>query len=181
MTVEGYAKGTENVYDLELLSSLWYLLHVLDKHDAMELPEFNEWTSVLASELERLSQERNRPSTSLQAKSLRLMMELVTLMPEVDDVLGDLRVVVLDSEGLIGFPLEPLVDILLEFGTYLTDRQSYQELFDTLLEVSTRREGEVASARIRLRRGAQQLDADRPIRCDRDSWLGAWLLVQARN
>ena len=162
VTVEGYAKGTENVYDLELLSSLWYLLHVLDKHDAMELPEFNEWTSVLASELERLSQERNRPSTSLQAKSLRLMMELVTLMPEVDDVLGDLRVVVLDSEGLIGFPLEPLVDILLEFGTYLTDRQSYQELFDTLLEVSTRREGEVASARIRLRRGAQQLDADRP-------------------
>ena len=160
--VEGYAKGTENVYDLELLSNLWYLLQVLAGQEAIELSEFNERLSLLASELERLSQERNRPSTALQARSLRLMMKLVTLMPEVDDVLSDLREVVLDSEGLIGFPLEPLVDILLELGAYLTDHQSYQGLFDTLLEVSERREGEVAAARIRLRRGAQQLDADRP-------------------
>lgn len=161
-TVEDHAKGTENVYDLELLSNLWYLLQVLAGQEEVEASEFNARTSVLAAELDRLNEERNRPSTALQARSLRLMMKLVTLMPEVDDVLRDLRSVVLDSEGLIGFPLEPLVDILLELGAYLTDRPSYQELFDTLLEVSERREGEVASARIRLRRGAQQLDADRP-------------------
>ena len=162
LTVEGYAKGTENVYDFELQSNLWYLLAVLVKHDTIELPDFNEWTSVLASELERLGQERNRPSTALQAKSLRLLMKLLTLSPDVDDVLRDLRQVVLDSDGLVGFPLEPLVEILMELGTYLTDRQCYEELFDTVLEVEARRQGEVASARIRLRRGAQQLDADRP-------------------
>ena len=161
-TVEGYAKGTENVYDLELLSNLWYLLAILVKQDTIELKEFNERTSVLASELERLSQERSRPSTALQAKSLRLLMKLITLMPDVDDVLRDLRQVVLDSEGLIGYPLEPLVEILMELGTYLTDRQSYEDLFDTVLEIAARRKGEVESARIRLKRGAQQLDVDRP-------------------
>ena len=180
-TVEGYAKDTENVYDLELLSNLWYLLHVLAGQEAIALTEFNERTSFLASELERLSQERNRPSTALQAKSLRLMMKLVTLMPEVDDVLSDLREVVLDSEGLIGFPLEPLVNILLELGAYLTDRQSYQRLFDTLLEVSERREGEVAVARIRLRRGAQQIDSDRPYDAIVNLGLALTPYVQARN
>ncbi len=136
-TVEGYAKGTENVYDLELLSNLWYLLAVSVEQDTTELKEFfNERTSVLASELERLTQERSRPSTALQAKSLRLLMKLLTLMPDADDVLRDLRQVVLDSEGLIGYPFEPLVEILMELGTYLTDRQSFEELFETVLEIA---------------------------------------------
>ena len=161
-TVEGYAKGTDNVYDLELLSNLWHLHAVLVEQNTIELKEFNERTSVLASELERLSQERSRPSTALQAKSPRLLMKILTLMPDVDDVLRDLRQVVLDSEGLIGYPLEPLVEILMELGTFLTDRQSYEDLFETVLEIAARRKGEVESARIRLRRGAQQLDADRP-------------------
>ena len=162
-TVEGYAKGTENVYDLELLSNLWYLLAVSVEQDTIELKEFfHERTSVLASELERLSQERSRPSTALQAKSLRLLMKLITLMPDVDDVLRDLKQVVLDSEGLIGYPLEPLVEILMELGNYLTDRQSFEDLFETVLEIAARRKGEVESAKIRFRRGAKQLDADRP-------------------
>ena len=160
--VEGYARDTENVYDLELLSNLWHLLAVLVEQGTIDLKEFNERTSVLASELERLSQESSRPSTALQAKSLRLLMKILTLMPDVDDVLRDLRQVVLDSEGLIGYPLEPLVEILMELGSYLTDRQSFEDLFETVLEISARRKGEVESARIRLRRGAQQLHADRP-------------------
>ena len=161
-TVEGYAIGTENVYDLELLSNLWYLLAISVEQETTELKEFfNARTSVLASELERLSQEKSRPSTALQAKSLRLLMKVLTLMPDVDDVLRDLRQVVLDSEGLIGYPLEPIVEILMELGNYLNGRQSYEDLFETVLEISARRKGEVESARIRLGRGAQQLDADR--------------------
>ena len=162
MTVESYAIGTENVHDLELLSNLWHLLPEAAEHDAMALTDFNERTSVLASELERLGQEENRPSTALQARSLRLSIKLLTLMPDVDDVLCELRQVVLDSEGLIGYPLEPQVEIIVELGTLLGDRQSYQELCDTVLEVWARRKGEVASARIRLRVGAQQLHAGRP-------------------
>ena len=160
--VESYAKGTENIHDLQLLSNLWYLLGVLARSNAIEPSEFEERTSVLASELERMAQEESRPSAALQAKSLRLLLKMLPSMHEADDVLRDLRRVVLDSEGLIGFPLDPLINILIELGNYLTDRQGYQELFNTVLEISERRKGEVAAARLRLRRGAQQLDADRP-------------------
>ena len=162
ITVEGHAKGTENVYDLELLSNLWYLLHVLSKNNSIEIAELHGRSSVLTAELERLYRSRNRPSASLQARSLLLMMKLIARMPDVDDVLCDLRQVVLESEGLIGFPLEPQIKLWMELGGFLTDRQSYQELFDTVVEVSERRKGEVASARLRLIRGAQQLDTNRP-------------------
>ena len=160
--VENYAKNTNNVYELELLSNLWYLLHTLSQQEAVDRVWFEERTRVLFCELKRLSQEVSRPSSALQARSLQLLMDLLISMPEVDGVLRNLQEVVLESEGLIGFPLEPLVEILLEFGAILTDRQSYQELFDTLLEVSEKREGEVAAARIRLRRGIQQINAGRP-------------------
>ena len=161
-TVESYAKDSENVHDLQLLSNLWSLLQVLAGKENIEELEWNERAGILASELERLANQRSRPSTALHARSLWLLMKLLTSMPDVDDVLRDLRQVVLDSEGLIGFPLESQVDILIELGKYLTDMQSYQELFDTVLEVSDKRKGEVASARLRLRRGAQQLNAGRP-------------------
>ena len=160
--VEGYAKGTENVHDLQLLSNLWFLLSVLARSDSIEMTEFDERTNVLAFELERITQEEGRPSAALQAKSLRLLMKLDSSIDEPDDVLSDLRQVVLDSEGLIGFPLEPQVELLIELGNYLGGRQSYQELFDTVLEVSERRKGEAASARLRLRHGAQHLNASRP-------------------
>ena len=159
---EEYAKNTANVYDLELLSNLWYLLNISDGPNAIESTEFNRHTCILSSELERLAQEENRPSSVLQARSLRLLMKLVTVLPQVDEILRDLRQIVLDSEGLIGYPLEPLVELLLELGAHLTELDSYQELFDTILEVSARRKGEVTSARTLLRRGAQQIDSNRP-------------------
>ena len=160
--VESYAKGTENIHDLQLLSNLWFLLSVLARSDSIEMTEFNERTSVLASELERITKEESRPSAALQAKSLGFVMKLGLSMDEADDVLNDLRQVVIDSEGLIGFPLEPQVNLLIELGNHLGDRQSYQELFDTVLEVWERRKGEAASARLRLRHGAQQISTGRP-------------------
>ena len=89
------------------------------------MTEFNERTNVLVFELERITQEEGPPSAALQAKSLRLLMKLDSSMDEPDDVLGDLQQVVLDSEGLIGFPLEPQVELLIELGNYLGGRQSY--------------------------------------------------------
>jgi len=38
----------------------------------------------------------------------------------------------------------------------------YSQLFETIVETTHKRTGEIAAARMLLRRGAQQLDADRP-------------------
>jgi len=163
--LEGYAVGSQNVYDLELLVNLWYLLHTQFKKGSLEESEaeLEARTKIVARELERLSQEHDRPSTALQAQTLHLHMKLLMCESgEIDPLLRDIQDVVLKGKELIGYPLEPLVKILTMWGDFLGDRAAYQALFDTIVEVVSARDGEVAAARMLLKRGAQQVNADRP-------------------
>jgi hypothetical protein len=163
-TVEEQAVGSQNAYDLELVSNLWYILHTLVRTGGLAEIEgkLSDRTATLARELERLSAEETRPSTSLQARTLRLVMRLLSSVEEADAVLGELQVVIRQCEGLVGYPLEPLAKIITEWGESLGDRSAYEGLFETLTEVMAARTGEVSAARMLLKRGAQHLDAERP-------------------
>ena len=70
-TVEKLAVGTTQARDLKLLATLWQLLYTAaargDIHaDAMHL---DERTRTLKAELERLKQDKDRPSISAQARA----------------------------------------------------------------------------------------------------------------
>lgn len=174
-TVEQRATGSRNVYDLELLMNLWYLLHALigRKELSEDEAKYEGRTQFIKHELERLSMENDRPSTSLQARTMLLQIKLTVSMSQqvlVGPVLQDLRDVVLESKGLVGYPLEPLVQILTELGDFLGNEPAYDELFETIIEVSSSRKEEVSAARMLLKRGKQQLDAEKPY--DAIRWLG---------
>ena len=163
--VEKYAKGTENVDDLELLSNLWYGLQssvrrgYFDEKDA----KLDARTRVLFAELDQLKQDQNRPSAALQAEAMRLLADLMSRPPvEADQLLDSLQQVIQKCAGLIGFPLESLVEIITELGDYLGDRPSYSKLHEAIVEIIFKRKGEVSAAQMLLKRGAQQLDANKP-------------------
>lgn len=163
--VEEHATGSENPYDLELLTNLGTILHTLVKRGVLDTAtsDYRERLDTLLQELHRLEEQQDRPSTALYARTLRLEIQLLISLPgDVDHILSDLETVIRDCEGLIGFPLTPLVEILTEMGDVLGQRPAYNTLFDVVVQVASVREGEVAAARMLLRRGAQQLDADRP-------------------
>ncbi|MDD5677069.1 MAG: hypothetical protein PHW60_03635 [Kiritimatiellae bacterium] len=167
--VEKYAIGSENVYDLELLMNLWTILHALVRKDDAEASDvsLDDRTHIVVAELERIMGEPARPSAALQARALRLQMSLqVALVPaspqEIDNTLHDLRDVVRQCSGLVGFPFEPLVDVLTEVGQVVGDRPAYEELFETLLSVSAARDGDVSAARLLYKRGVAQLRRDKP-------------------
>lgn len=165
--VEALAKGSRNAYDLELLTNLWFLLHSAFHRSELdeEAANYKERTATLIAELKRLSDEQSRPSTSLQAETLLLLVLLalrITSQEPLDSVLHELQTVVRRCEGLVGYPLEPLVEILMELGNFLNDVPAYEELFETIIEVVGSRKEEVSAARMLLKRGAQQLAANRP-------------------
>lgn len=162
---EERAKESRNAYELGLLTNLWLVLHsairrgVLNESAAL----FPERTATLTTALERLSKEQDRASTALQARTHLLQVRLAATPPnQADPILHELRDVVCLSEGLVGYPLEPLAEIVGELGGVLGDLQAYNELFETVIETTARRAGEVTAACAILSRGAQQLDADHP-------------------
>ena len=123
-------------------------------------------TESLVSELERLQDEKDRPSTALQAETLLHqagMARRLAADEPLDEELRSLRDVVLRSEGLVGYPLEPLVEGLTEIGGVLEGSAAYEELFETIVEVAAVRDGEVLAARLLLTRGERQLHQDRPV------------------
>ncbi len=172
--VEERAMGSRNVYDIERLTTLWQGLHVAVRSGVLdaEVASHTARTEFLVAELERLRNEKDRPSTALQAETLLHQVGMLRRMAAnepLDDELRSLRDVVLRSEGLVGYPLEPLVEILTEIGEVLEGSAAYEELFETIVEVASARDGEVRAARLLLTRGEHQLLQDRPTRPSRRS------------
>src|SRR5690606_11276271 len=163
--VEELAKGSRNAHELELLHNLWFLLFGAVARKELDGNEvaFERRTATLASELERLSKEHDRLSTALQARTLLLLQQLALSLPENAEALfQELTEVVHQCEGLVGYPLSSLSDLVMELGDLIDNTPAYEDLFETIVSVASTRAGEVAAARLLLKRGAQQLDADQP-------------------
>ena len=60
------------------------------------------------------------------------------------------------------FPIEQLSDALTDLSEFFVDNAAYDELFESLVTITARRQGELAAARLLLKRGAEQLDAGNP-------------------
>jgi hypothetical protein len=166
--VEERTRGSRNAYDIERLYTLWVILHwTIGRGDLdPQFTSYNKRTETLIAELNRLRNEKDRPSTALQAETLLLEVQLSRRLyakEPFDDVLRSLKDVVLRSEGLVGYPLEPLVEILTEIGQVLEVSSGYNELFETIVQVASTRDGEISAARLLLTRGENQLLQDRPV------------------
>ncbi len=165
--VEDCTKGSQNAYDLELLTNLWFLLQstvIRGRLDATRVA-LHERSETLAKELERLSQDDNRPGAALQAQTLLLLMQFQLKLgskESIDSVLRDLQEVVHKCEGLVGYPLDPLVKFVTQMGENFHGISAYDGLFETVVKLSSTRKGEVSAARMLLERGTQQFRADRP-------------------
>jgi hypothetical protein len=163
--VEKSAIGSKNAYDLELLFNLWCGLRMATGTAKLTLQDvkFDDRTRVLIAELDSLKHEQERASNALHAESLHLLMELITCPPEKSDpLLKNFEDIIDRCDGLVGFPLEPLVHILTEFCTFLDKSPVYDKLHEKIVGTVSKRNGEVAAARLLLQRGARLLDSGQP-------------------
>jgi len=163
--VEQLALTSENVGDLELLQNLWNLLTSATRHGDIDenASRLEERTGSLRHALTRLRDETPSKSASLQAKSLLCTIDLaLSITGSPDKPLKELRRIVREAKDFIGFPLRQLSDLITELSEYFTENTAFEALFDDLVDLIRTREGELAGARLLLKRGSEQLDANRP-------------------
>lgn len=156
--------NTDNVYNFEKLVNLWNLLTVVRDRDKKLIPKsfFDQHTEKLKNKLTEISKDTSRLAAPLYAKSLLLQIELREKAIGGDDLgptLVGIEQIVKDSQDLVGFPLRPLIDILTELSDFLDGYPEYEQLFDTAVEIVSRRDGELAAADLALARASKQLRA----------------------
>lgn len=166
-TAEEVGLKTNNIYNLERITNLWNLLSsVRDKDKSLVEDVFYvEKTKNIMDKLSEASKEEEKPSASLYARSLLLTIQLhqdYVNSGNFDQTLRDIKEVVLSSKNLIGFPLQPLVQVLTEVGDILESSGVYEELFNVITETVAERDGEISSAKLSLERGRKLLQLQKP-------------------
>lgn len=167
--VQDRAKGSRNVFDLERLTTLWFALQGAVGCGILEMQSvsFSTRTDALVMELNRFKEYEDRPSATLQAETLLLIVQLVqrlNVRDPPDDLLRGLQEVALRSKGLFGFSLKPLVEYLTLIGPSLEGLTAYDDLFETIVQVVSTRDSEITAARLLLERGEHQLSYGHPIK-----------------
>lgn len=164
---EKHALGTVNPHEIELLTNLWIVLHSLVAKGELDevTAELGARTATLKVELDRLSSAVGRPSTSLLARTNRLNVDLLIEIrsrraDRINAILAELEGVIKESDGLVGFPLEPLVKIITEIGPFLGDQPAYESLFESVVTLASRRDGDATAARLLCQRGADQIERE---------------------
>lgn len=165
--VEEIAKNTEQADDAELLFNLWQLLRssVVHRTLSLEVAQIESRTSVLKLTLDRLSGNPDRPNNAAIARTSRLLVDLaegIANEGETAQALQGLKEVATSSEQLGNYPIETLSGMLAEIGDAFAGNVAFDDLFETVTEILSRRRGDGQAGEAYLRRGMQKLKADLP-------------------
>lgn len=158
--VEALALGSDSAYHLELLCNLWACLYTAVSTGALEpsTAALPERTTALLRDLDRLSKDEGRLGNALYARTLALQTELLSNPDNTTATFRALKAIVERAATSANYPFEMIVDLVTEMGAPFGQIQGYDDLFALLVEMSARRQGELAAAHLLLRRGAQLLE-----------------------
>ena len=164
--VEPLALASTLADDVELAVNLWQLLY-----SACATGNIEETTSCLGDRrcrldatLSKLAQDPERPNNALSARTHLAFLEMLTApkdgaAPTV--VIKKLIKIASESEGLVDYPVEPFARIVDELGVLFADVPEYDELVESVINLTQRRAGQERAGRLLLTRGFQKLRASR--------------------
>lgn len=155
--------GSSQATDFERLANLWTLIRATVDRGQMDAStvKLDIRTKTLKSELDRLAADDTRLNNSLLARTDRLLMELPHAADDaelLDSILQELQDIMIATEGLIAYPVEPVARIIRELGDVLPDSERYDELFEITLSMMERRASAGEAGRALLERGYQKLE-----------------------
>ncbi|HYI23163.1 MAG TPA: hypothetical protein VEX62_11050 [Candidatus Limnocylindrales bacterium] len=154
---EALVRGTDNVYDIERLSNLYSCAATAARRGW--LSRSPSWLAArrrrLNRELARFEARTTSPSASLTAQALRLMLTLTTEPGSASRVFTEMESVIERAEGLIGFDLNVLANVLAELGAVIVHSEAFEGLYDRVVSEVQRRSGELAGADLIAQRAVQ--------------------------
>ena len=154
--LEKLVEESESAGDWELLVNQWQVFSVnTDEDEVVKRSAFK-----LLKGLARLSSDSLRPSNALYARSLELSVRLSMSNGEptkLGEVFQAYRAVTAEAERLIGFPLKSMVKCLCAVSGLVPQCDEFNTLHEELVDLVSKRDGEIAGASLLIDRGKQQM------------------------
>jgi len=164
--IEALAIDSCRIYSIERLSNLWSLLRTLHaRSEVVSQQLFEKKTKILRDALTEIISDEASPSASVQAEVMLCMRDLLVAMPEKNETVAiqftKLKEILGRANEFIGFPFETTVQLLTEMDTFFSGMKEFEELQEYVVEIVTKRRGEIPAAELLLQRGIQHLKAKR--------------------
>lgn len=148
--------GGINFYDLERLTNLWMNLFAITNGTPDER-NFRAHTETLVAEYERIIADHTRPNASLEARANFVFVKL-RLGHDINTLLRDLTSIIAESGGILDFSFSTISNIVEEMAPILQESSEFDQLFETLIAVSSNRKQDTTAAGLLLNRGKQLID-----------------------
>jgi len=158
--------NSEWVWDLEKLVNLWQVgttwRQVKKTLDGDEV--WANHTSILREALRRHVSNSAKPTSALWARTELVLMDLTDVIVRRDNlapVLINIQQILKEAETHPDYPVEPIVQIIQELGRIVGGDETYDEVFEAIIQFQAKRVDKAEEGRMRLKWGYQKLHADK--------------------
>lgn len=153
--VERLAKESSQVGDIELLKNIWQLLQGPTRNQEInsEVAKLDERTATLGHAFHRLTEDKDRPTTALEAQAQQLLVDLVQNAQDQrsrQQVFGAFQKVFEQSKGLVDFPTRQLIDVLTALGEFIKDDPSFDAVFEQVVNLAQERESQATASTVTI-------------------------------
>ena len=176
--VESLGVDTDNVWDLERVAILWQLGTTWRRNEG-ELDNDEDWnnhTTQLRNAIRRIADDDRRPTSSLMARTLEVMMAVAEAPEALPSHLQALGSILEATENHPAYPFDSIARLVEELANMAAGDGRLDDLLEKVLQMRTLREGEAQEGLRRLNRAAVCLEARRPLESVRQAGKAQTLL-----
>lgn len=176
--VESLGVDTDNVWDLERVAILWQLGTTWRRSEG-KLDNDEDWsshTTQLRNAIRGIADDDRRPTSSLMARTLVVMMAVAEAPEALPSHLQALGSILEATESHPAYPFDSVARLVEELANMAAGDGRLDDLLEKVLEMRTLREGEAQEGLRRLDRAAVCLEARRPVASIRQAGKAQTLL-----
>jgi hypothetical protein len=161
---ESLVIDTDVIWDLEKLVNLWQVGTAWRQVEPT-LNDHEDWAShsiKLREALQRHAADSTKPTSALWARTELVLMDLtdaVVHRERLPSLLTAVNGILKEVDKHPDYPVELLVQIMLELGRVVGGGETYDELIEECIKLQETRVSKAEQGRMRLERGLQMLEA----------------------
>lgn len=162
--LEPIAAASANIYTLKRQLNLSNLLWAMSKDYSFPNGYLEDKRRIVRSWLVNVVNDDTKPSASHHAKGLLAIEDLfdnTAKGSDLDKYFVEIGNILKEAERLIGFPYEEIIALIRENDDVFGEIPEYENLINLIIELDTKRKGEIPAAKASLDYGLAHLDAGR--------------------